>query len=84
MIHTARHVSHLRACSDFGAGVDYLPRCSCTQMRRVPVKLASLPQQPLRTAVVGPVGEELTAAGCGPNDPVVVLIHSFDSRSVEH
>lgn len=53
------------------------------QMRRVPVKLNSLPQESLRTAVVGPTGAALDNLGLGSDDPVLVLLHSFDSSSLE-
>lgn len=54
-------------------------------MHREPVVLESLAAQgegyPLRTAVVGPTGADLDASY--PADaPVLVLIHSFDSRYV--
>jgi hypothetical protein len=52
-------------------------------MRRVPVAVQSLGPMPLHTAVVGPTGQELDDMGVGKNDPVFVLIHSFDSSSLE-
>src|SRR5690349_18746423 len=53
------------------------------QMRRVPVSIPSLMKDPLRTAVIGPTGDLLDAVGCAPDEPVMVLLHSFDSSSLE-
>jgi pimeloyl-ACP methyl ester carboxylesterase len=53
------------------------------QYRRVPVSVPSLGREPLHTAVVGPSADELEASGHGPSDPVLVLLHSFDSSSLE-
>lgn len=53
-------------------------------MRRVPVAVPSLQEQgvgTLRTACVGPTGADLDAV-CAPGSPVLVLLHSFDSRWV--
>jgi pimeloyl-ACP methyl ester carboxylesterase len=52
-------------------------------MRRIPIDVPMLGPLPLHTAMTGPVGAELDAAGVGPNDPVLVLLHSFDSSSLE-
>ncbi len=53
------------------------------QLRRLPVRLPSLPEEPLRTAVLGPTGEELDALDPARQQPVLVLLHSFDSSSLE-
>ncbi|KAJ9527729.1 hypothetical protein QJQ45_000417 [Haematococcus lacustris] len=53
------------------------------QMRRVPVNMPGQSFTPLRTAVVGPTGPELDAAGVAPDAPVLLLLHSFDSSSLE-
>lgn len=53
------------------------------QMRRVPVTVPSLGSLPLQTAVVGPTGEALDLMGVAKDAPVLVLLHSFDSSSLE-
>ncbi|KAJ9528549.1 hypothetical protein QJQ45_020465 [Haematococcus lacustris] len=53
------------------------------QMRRVPVNMPGQSFTLLRTAVVGPTGPELDAAGVAPDAPVLLLLHSFDSSSLE-
>jgi hypothetical protein len=58
------------------------------QMYRVPIRVPTFAQReserkiavdPLRTAVVGPTGEALDKAA-SRDTPVMVLLHSFDSR----
>eukprot|EP00967_Tisochrysis_lutea_P120444 scaffold197515_cov30-Tisochrysis_lutea.AAC.1 len=55
----------------------------CVQMRREPVQVDSLAKQgegSVRTAVVGPTGAALDEAGVPTDAPVMVMLHSFDSR----
>jgi hypothetical protein len=64
------------------------PAFESTQMRRLTVNLPELalaepPAGALRTLVVGPTSEELEAVGYPLDAPVLLLLHSFDSSSLE-
>uniref|UniRef100_A0A7S3R5K7 AB hydrolase-1 domain-containing protein n=1 Tax=Dunaliella tertiolecta TaxID=3047 RepID=A0A7S3R5K7_DUNTE len=57
-----------------------------SKMRREPVQVDSLAKQgegSVRTAVVGPTGAALDEAGVPTDAPVMVMLHSFDSSSIE-